>query len=228
MNYQEIFDYIKNNNGERFVVTFTNGKTEIKRLFISTCGDICEFIPRSRKRGRMISVNNFENIVLKPKNVKSGVEICRANLNKIIKYLTASGFWKPMLQGAIYLSKLSDEELSSMCCWDKYHQVMSDELSQQGVRWFGCECFNNLFAVKIKTMNFDKFDKAHITRLIQESIANKRNFNYKWRKGYDNSLEIRFGEPYSRAWYSEEYKDCANGHYYFMLDATHVLFGEND
>lgn len=228
MTYQEIFDYIKANNGERFAVTFTNGSTEVKRLFISTGNDICEFIPRSRKRGRMISVNNFESIVVKPKKVKSGIEICRDNLNKVIKYLTESGFWQPMLQGAIYLSKLTDEELSSMCDWDGYHKVMNDELSKQGIKWFGCDCFISLFGVKIKTMNFDKFDKAHITRLIQESMTNKRNFSHKWRKGYDNSLEIRFGEPYPCAWYSEEYIGCANGHYYYLLDGVHALFGEND
>ena len=228
MTYQEIYDYIKNNNGERFIVTFVNGSVETKRLFISTDDNICEFYPRSRRRGRVISVNNFDSIRLKIVNKKSGVELCRANLDKVIKYLTESGFWTPMLRGAIYLSKLTDEELSSMCNWDNYHKVMNEDLTKQGIQWFGCDCFINMFNVKIKTMNFDKYERTRIKSLIKESITNKRNFSYRWRNGYDNSFEIRFGEPYNCAWYSEEYKDCGNGHYYFLLDETHVIFGEDD
>ena len=43
MEYQDIYDVIKAHNGGKFKVTYSTGNVEVKRLFISTCNDICEF-----------------------------------------------------------------------------------------------------------------------------------------------------------------------------------------
>lgn len=228
MEYQDIYNAIKAHNGGKFKVTYSTGNVEVKRLFISTGNDICEFIYRSRTRGRMISVHGIIGIEPKTDTDTSGIRKCRNNLKNVVKYLTASGFWLPMLNGAKYLLSLSDEELIAMCSWEQYHKVMNAELSAKGIQWFGCDCFSNMFHRSIKTMNFDRCDRHFQKRLIAENVANRVNCSHRWTNGYDNSYEIRFDEKYIRAWYSEEYRGCGNGHYYFLLDECHAIFGEDD
>lgn len=228
MEYQDIYNVIKTHNGGKFKVTYSTGNVEVRRLFISTCDDICEFAYRSRKRGRMISVHGIIGIEPKTDTDTSGIRKCRNNLKNVVKYLTASGFWSPMLNGAKYLLSLSDEELIAMCSWEQYHKVMNAELSAKGIQWFGSDCFSNMFHRSIKTMNFDRYDRHFQKRLLSENIANRVNCSHRWTNGYDNSYEIRFDEKYIRGWYSEEYRGCGNGHYYFLLDECHAIFGEDD
>jgi hypothetical protein len=228
MEYQDIYNAIKAHNGGKFKVTYSTGNVEVKRLFISTCNDICEFAHRSRKKGYIISVYGIVSIEPKLNTDISGVRKCRNNLKNVVKYLTASGFWLPMLNGAKYLLSLSDEELIAMRSWEQYHKVMNAELTEKGIQWFGCDCFSNMFHKPIKTMNFDRYDRHFQKRLIAEKIANRVNCSHRWTNGYDNSYEFRFDEKYIRAWYSEEYRGCANGHYYFLLDGCHAIFGEDD
>jgi hypothetical protein len=225
--YNEIKSYIEQHNGKTFVVTYKNGNKEKRRLFVSSIGNICEFSPRSRKRGMPISVDNFAEIVIKNNDV-SAISVCRNNLRLVIKYLTASGMWKDMLRGAQFLQTLSDEELLTMRTWDEYHKVMTKELADKGIEWFSMDCFANLFIKRIKTMAFESYERDYYKRRIKESFINKENIRHRWTKGYDNSFEVRFDKDYPRGWYSEEYRGCGNGHYYFLLDECHALFGEDD
>mgnify|MGYP003290315902 CR=1 FL=1 len=223
---QRIKDFVAKNNGEQFNIVYENGKTETKKLFVSDYGNVCEFKKRSSRSGYRIGVLNIASIEVKPKTPP--IKVCRNNLRLVIKYLSKSGLWTPMLNGAKYLISLSDEELKSMRDWDRYHQIMNDELRQKDIIWFGGDCFNALFEKSIKTMRFMSYDRDYQKRRLKESIDNKENLTYRWRNGYDNHYEIRFSEDYSRGWYSEEYKNCGNGHYYYLLDECHVLFGEDD
>lgn len=227
MEYNEIYKVINENNGKKFSITYTNGNKEVRRLFISTCNDICEFIPKSRTRGNVVTLSNVLTIMPFTSKV-TPIQRCRKNLNNVIKYLTASGFWTPMLNGAKYLLSLSDEELLAMRDWGYYHKVMNDDLYNKNIHWFGGDCFSNMFIRNIKTMNFDKYDREYQKQNLKNNIINRTDCHHKWVNGYDNSYEIRFHDDYTRAWYSEEFRNCANGHYYFLLDETHVLFGEDD
>lgn len=219
-------ELVKNNGGQRFIITYNNGTKEVARLFYTdfwSC--ICKIPKGSRSKGYAFYTGDVKDIVLAP--VKSEVEVCRDNLKKIVKYLSASGFWAPMLKGSQHLLTFSDEELLEARKYDKYRALMS-QFEETGMGWWGFDCFLNLFDTKIKTMRWDKWDKEYYKGQIKLAIAEKRNYRGMWRNGYDNSFEITFNDNYPRAWYSEEYKDCGNGHYYFLLDDCHVLFGEND
>ena len=228
MEYQEIYDAVKGNNGKKFEITYCNGAKETKRLFVSTANNICEFAPRSRTKGYVIAVGYISNIVMK-EPAYDAVKQCRKNLKNVIKYLSASGFWSPMLKGAEYLNSLSDTELSAMQDWDMYHKIFNEDMTLKGIRWWGYDCFTSLFGTKsIKTMRLEKYNRDYTKRRIAESMTTKTNCSDRWTNGYDNSYEIRFDEDVIRAWYSEEYKGCANGHYYYLLDETHAIFGEHD
>ena len=125
------------------------------------------------------------------------------------------------------LQSLSDDVLLEMKDWNGYH-TKAKEIFNDDVQWFGSECFLNLFSKRIKTMDFMSYDRDYQKRRLKEFIDKKEKLTYRWRKNYDNHYEIRFDNDYARGWYSEEFKNCGNGHYYFLLDECHALFGEDD
>lgn len=226
MEYNEIHKIVTEHNGNKFSIVYSNGNRENKRLFISTCNNICEFERKSRTRGRIVSLYNVISISPIISKV-TPLQKCRKNLNNIIKYLSVSGFWGDVLKGAKYLSSLTDNELNDLCTFEKYHEIMKVQ-SENGIYFFGFDCFINLFKRDIKTMRFEKYDRVHFENKIADCIKNKLDFRYRWRNGYDNMIQIKFDNDTARAWYSEEYKDCGNGHYYFLLDNKHVIFAEDD
>lgn len=84
---------------------------------------------------------------------------------------------------------------------------------------------------KIKTMIFhkDRWNNGK-TELIRQNIAealkNKTYYECKGFNGYDVSFE--YDPDKNKAWYSEEYVGCGNGHYYLALDSTHAIYYEKD
>ena len=225
MTKTDIYDIVKANFRKTFIVTYADGRKELKRLFVCSNNYVCEFGKRSRTRGYVLYLEGIVKVEVKPE--KSEIDMCRDNLKKVVKYLSASGLWSPMIKGAEYLLSLTDEELLSMKDHNNYYKRM-EPLREQGIWWWGSECFINLFYTKIRTMRSPKYLKGYHTEQIKSALAEKRNCQDRWRDGYDNSFEIRHDNECVRGWYSEEYKDCGNGHYYFLLDETHIIFAEND
>lgn len=84
---------------------------------------------------------------------------------------------------------------------------------------------------RIKTMIFHKsrWDNAkteHIRRNIAEALKNKTSFQCRGSNGYD--VSFKYDAEKNKAWYSEEYVGCGNGHYYLALDSTHAIYYEKD
>lgn len=91
--------------------------------------------------------------------------------------------------------------------------------------------FSMVDSLKIKKMTFHTGKwNAPITQHKLEEIAHaidtKTEYHTSGRNGYDVSFE--YNPETNRAWYSEEYKGCGNGHYYLALNRTHAIFYEND
>ena len=220
----EFIELVKNANREglyRFVVYYNN-KREVKRLFISRSGEVCEFNKSSKKYGTILDVSNIVNIeVIKP---KSEIDIFKKNVNKIIKYLSDSGLWQEKLEDCKYLTTLTDDEIISL------KKNFYDESKKHNIRLWGIDCFYSFFEERgIKSVNYeDKFHKDFVVKNIKQSIRDNENYHTTWRKNYDNSIRIENSNNNLRGWYSEEYKNCGNGHYYYLLDATHALYGEKD
>lgn len=86
--------------------------------------------------------------------------------------------------------------------------------------WERSEC-------KLKSMYFGKYQNSQIKEEFKKAIAEKRDYHrYRIRTNYDVTLEYKAEN--NMAWYSEEYKDCGNGHYYIALDHSTALFVEDD
>lgn len=79
---------------------------------------------------------------------------------------------------------------------------------------------------RTKSMYFGKWDNARIKEEIAKRLTEKKNYSVRETVGYDVSFEYKADA--NKAWYSEEYRGCGNGHYYLALNNSLALFCEDD
>ena len=229
MNYNDALNYISksNENGNRIFIVNINGKRNIKRLFVYKDTLICEFARKSRKKGFPVNTVDKWESISEYKHTKSDVDRLRYLMSKIVKYLNESGLWIDFKNSFEKLLSFDDDTLNKLltCDYDSYNEfIHKHDIT------ISCDCFSNLLHKGIKTINYSIYEKGYIDTTFNNAIKNKLKYSYKWRKGYDNSIECKYNEAndYMMAWYSEEYKGCLNGYYYIALDNKHALFMEKD
>lgn len=230
MDYSEAYDIINNAKTHNFIVKTNTNKTEKKRLFVSTSNNICEFVKRSTKRGYLLNSNEIQSWIsctpVQSKG-KEKEEVVKTFLLKVINYLEASGMWSNMLQDYKKIIELGDTFIKELVSadWSEQRKL----LSEHNISSLYVDCIVTTAYKGIKCVNFDKYEKDYAINEINNIIKNKSSFRKRWRKHYDNSLEIQYdSDNIIRGWYAEEYKNCGNGHYYYLIDATHVIFSEDD
>ena len=229
MNHQQVKDIvdksIRESKNYNFVVTMANGDKERKRMFISRDGWVCEFKKRSRTRGRCISCEGLWKSVEPVKANTDKVSVCKRNTKSIIKYLTSSGFWPDILANMKKLQQLKDEDLEYLCeCEYDEHNTFMEE---HGIDHISPDMYYSLISKRgIITINWGDASNNWIKRGWLEALNEKRKYSMRWTVSYDNSVE--YNPEGERAWYSEEYRGCGNGHYYLLLDEKHAAFREDD
>lgn len=215
---------IKDCQNYNFVITMANGDKERKRLFISNDGFVCEFKRRSRTRGRCISCEELWKSVEPIEKNTDKVNICKRNIRSVIKYLMSSGFWPDIYENMVKLQGLSDDDLKYLCeCeYDEHNRFMQE----RGIDHISPDMYHSLSSGRgIITINWGK-GHDWIKQGWLAALREKRNYSMRWTVSYDNSVE--FNPDGNRAWYSEEYRGCGNGHYYLLLDEKHAAFREDD
>ncbi len=78
----------------------------------------------------------------------------------------------------------------------------------------------------LKSMYFGKWDNATIKDNIRRALTEKKKHSESITVSYDVSFE--YNPDIKKAWYSEEYRNCGNGHYYLALSENTAVFAEND
>lgn len=216
--FQEL---VKEHRTNYYDVTI-NGETRVMRLFYHDDSDtICYYKKGSRKYG--YPLRDYTNITLHQQKKTDEIKQARRFLKKFIAILTESGLWKNMLDNAIAINNLSDEDLLRYLKGDEWE--VAKEL---GIKRFGTDTLSCTIKKGFKKINYHKYD-TWVEEQFAKCIKEKKEFRMAWRKGYDNSVDCRLGEDgIMRAWYSEEFKGCGNGHYYLAVNSTHAIFCEND
>jgi hypothetical protein len=228
MNHQQVKDIvdksIRESKNYNFVVTYADGSKERKRLFISNDGYVCEFKKRSRTRGRCIACEELWRSVEPVAIDTDKVKTCKRNTKSIVKYLTASGMWPDILANMLKLQGLSDDDLKYLyeCEYDDHNKFMQEH----GIDHISPDMYHSLSSQRgIITINWGQ-GHDWIKQGWLLALQEKRKYSMRWTVSYDNSVE--FNPDGNRAWYSEEYRGCGNGHYYLLLDEKHAAFREDD
>ena len=217
--------------------------TRVKiRLFKTSTGDVCYYKKGSRRRGYYLS-DYFHLVDIIPIEAKKSKEQKWIDgWKKVRAKLQQSGLWANIIQEIDTALELGYKKMSE--AYEQYCKL-SD---QQQLKYFQDNCpslvgINDknepyikcsiLWAYAklpiVKKMRFEKNPTRNEATLqaIQKAMSEKRTFHADGRTNYDISFEYA-PEKNNKAWYSEEFKGCGNGHYYLALNSTHALFYEDD
>ena len=138
---------------------------------------------------------------------KSNEELFNKGLHTVLKYLNASGLWENIKRDVELMLKLGYEESKK----------------REDLRG----TFYMFDVPKIKSVSFGNKGLTEVNRnKITQALKNKEKLSLFVKAGYDLSFE--YNPEKNKAWWSEEYRGCGNGHYYLMLDDRHALFCEDD
>ena len=211
------------------VVTYADGHKRIARLFYSAQGYLCEFNKGSRKYGHYFDTTNVVSVEPLDKE-QDLLKKARRFTKKVIATLEKSGLWSNFLHDFKIVAQLDDEQLKKFlnAKWDEC-EAIAKELGLYH-RQCGVDCLKWTIEKGIKCINYNSLSKDTMSQEFAKAIAEKQTFNHFWRKGYDNSVSCKVNETddVMCAWYSEEYKGCGNGWYYYAIDEKHAIFGEKD
>ncbi len=79
---------------------------------------------------------------------------------------------------------------------------------------------------------FDNFKRLNVKDRIKEAIDSKGSYRYsegaKSAAGRDRSLSVATTGDITNAWFSSEYAGCGNGSYYYLINPTTAVYGEDD
>lgn len=236
MEKQNIIPIIKKYGSKnKYKVLKNDGKTYILRLFLYH-DILCEYNRRSRHMGHQV-YDTSDWVSIKPDIETDDKKVARAyhNLDRLIKALETSHMWSDILETAKFLRQQNKETLLEyygyVKTWGNGKKLLSF-LSHGQNRNFSVDMFYNLFnpkcIVKIPCPLYDNYQPR-----LKEAIINKtdeviRRYITK-NDSYEHSLEVLCGKDgIMRGWYSKEYKNCANGYYYIMINDEYAMFCEKD
>ena len=195
----------------------------------------------SKKYGTRIKEGDFlreiERIEIKEKR-GSEAERWLKSWKKAEKMLEESGLWSDVLQnikdgveiGFEKIKKAYEIDFNLLRIENETYQQererekklikeIDERLEDVFIRW------NMSCPAEIKKMNFGD-DNEVILKRIKQAMEEKKEYTASGRNKYDISFD--YSPEFNRAWYSEEYRNCGNGHYYLALNNTHALFYEDD
>lgn len=245
--YQQKIEYLKTiGNSEMFesIDVLTRKKHRSQRTKFNGEDRIFVYKPRSRYFGRRYSVEDFAvryNIRENPDETIAW----HKRLKRAINCLENSGLWQEIKEQFENMLKMTWEDRKQMneIYWKQYDipyeqivQMFEPYVKKYPFAFFKDEDgklkLNTTYtweksACRLKSMYFGKYENKQIKEEISEAIKNNRDYSTgRIPVNYDVSFEYRAKD--AKAWYSEEYRDCGNGHYYIALNHSTALFLEDD
>jgi hypothetical protein len=235
MNREEIKTIVTNNYAKPYRVNLIGGGSKIVRLWLHEDGRIAIMGKGKKKWGHELSswdgFENWETLRIVEHKPSDKVRLVKKRAQDALKYLTQSGFWSDIKKEIEYfLENVDIEEFCKDMEKNSYKNFYCQRGEGQKYAWcsshqvFESFCNKNCW----KSIAYNKWDRNRYNEDVEKAIANKENYSRRWTNGYDNTLEITFDNDYPRGWYSEEFRNCGNGHYYLLFDATHAIFYEDD
>lgn len=202
MDYQAVAEIINRNSGLYTIIT--DKGSEKKRLFLSTQGNVCEFAPRSRKRGYTIPLNVVESW-------RSIEEVQRNEADTVAKF-------RRYAARATFPSAFVRKCLAA----DPTKGCYENRLTT------GTRIDGEIISLKA----IERYEPWAVGE-FRKALKERRNYHsgrFDFR-GYDGSLWIEIAEKNDgyngkgdvMAGFNKEYRGCGNGYYYSLIDDEHFI-----
>lgn len=236
MESNTILDQIKTKGIQNFkAVNISDNKTY--RCYIESDGNIFVYARNKKRYGRRFNEEQFlrhyaplmfndENAQWK-KRLKRAVNLCRESglwsdiavvWDNLYKFVTLDEKRK------IYEMSWDNREATVTYC--KEHYPFMIKTDRDGNEYLNTDYIWELSRCELKSMYFG-YNNSEQKERICKAISEHREYIISGiRTNYDVSFS--YNPESNRAFYSEEYKDCGNGHYYIALNHSTAVFCEND
>ena len=200
-----------------FYIKTDKGQYGRRRLLLGDDGRLLEYVGRSVDKTKVPDTTHW--IRLRPRFTDK-IQLFRHNIFLLQTHLYKSGLWEELLCELDILSQVSDKDLTDL--YEKSRQEQRAYLAELGLQFIDCPKLRSLlYDVKcVRTVYYG--NQKNIESEFKEALGKKQKFNRAWRMTYDNT--ITYDPDQKKAWYSEEYRGQKYGHYYILLDHTHVVF----
>ncbi len=236
MESKEILEQLKAKGLQHFKAVDVNTRTT-HRCYIENDGNIFVYAPKKKRYGWRYREEMFlqfftpllpndENAQWK-KRLKRAVKICRESglwaelavvWDNLYKYVTLDEKQK------IYDMSWDKREEAIAYCKDHYPFMIKTD--KDGNEYLDTDYIWELSRCELKSMYFG-YNNAEEKEQIRKAISEHRQYTIpRIRTNYDVSFS--YNPESNRAFYSEEYKDCGNGHYYIALNHSTAVFCEDD
>ena len=169
---------------------------------------------------------------------KTPTEEWHGRIMRAIKCLEKSGLWADLLVKLRNMLSMTYEDrdyIRRNYSWGD-NTVLAEQFEMRYPFLFyktedGKKCIDTSYTYEmseiiLKPMYFGKYANKKVKEEIADSIANEKEYEYSCRVSYD--VHFSYSPKSGKAYYSEEYRGCGNGHYYLALDNNTALFCEDD
>lgn len=210
-------------------VEFYLGDKKVRLFYHKGTDNLCQYKKNSKSWGFYLSDNQIKNLKYRIiQKRKSPEQVWYDSWKKVLDSLKKWDINRELALDIEELLKLSLQkviELSGLY-WDNREEYKKELAKYNVSRDIGCLWLSERPA-KVKKMRFKKrgFQDEYYQK-IEHAITYNQECNIIGDNGYD--VNFSFYPKNRSAYYSEEFKGCANGHYYMAISPTHALFVEND
>ena len=198
---------------------------------------------RKKNRGYRMSVSGFlSRYDLKAEKPSvSENERWHKRIDRAIKCLTESGLWSDILPKLRNLSEMNWDDRERiyqayMDHWNTdptpvYNRYLTEypfvfRKNEDGKIDVDTFYIYEISDITLKSMYFGKYQNEAVKELIKHRIEAREDYSITTRTSYD--VRFEYDAENNKAWYSEEYKGCGNGHYWIALNHSTAMFCEND
>jgi hypothetical protein len=229
-----------------------DGITTNHRLARSSQGYVMVMHPERKRYGFYVTWSSFKCIIFPETKETSENDKWVRSWTNVLNRLEKSGLWEDVASDVrVALSVGYDKMKQSYAqYWERHDydklaeedKINAEKIKEIDERLVEYRDDGTPFAntsiiwymsktAKVKKMHFGKKwlnDKelADIANALENKLPIRVGTDGRITNGYDVSYNYQPED--NKAWYSEEYRGCGNGHYYLALDATHALFYEDD
>jgi len=229
-------------------VVHADGTKDTRRLGRAYDNAVMIYRNGSKRYGYYLEKRHFTSIIFPEKRATENDKWMRS-WKTVLKYLEKSGLWVEIAEGIKIALEIGWDKIKQASSIDnEYNQ--NPDISYQEAEKIKVERIKALderlvkcredgsfypnsdilwhirYPARVKTMYFGKYENDRKMEAIKTAMESKTSITVFGRYNYDVHLE--YNAEKNKAWWSEEYKDCGNGHYYLALDDKHVLFYEDD
>ena len=232
--------------GDKFEC-YIAGRHSKRRCMIEEGGAIFVFDFRRKKYGeRFYDKEAFlskYDLVERKKEKSSEEEQWKKRIERALSCLFKSGLWPELVQYLLLLDKMTLEDKKDIYRiymneeydkrftspdYDKYVQKYPFMFKCNGgkIMDINTNFIYEMSDVHLKSMYFGKGRNETYKKHILSALQEKKKWSISAKANYDVSFD--YDPEQNKAWYSEEYRGCGNGHYYVAISESTAWFCEND